>query len=225
MRCHCQGAVGGNEGHHHQPHYASFHTINRGWKPNFNQSPDEIGIKMSAGEAVAFKEEEAEAVEEATKAVEEAVAEVEEEIVTEESAEAEEEVEKSLTDLVLELDEETIAAIASKVSKEVAVPAVDVSAIEAAIKALSGSVDSLGAMVTHLLKADEEKVQEMQKQLPRFRAGLSYRPSAVIATKTDAPAEPVIEASEATGPEARNLASDIEAIQEYRRQNLRVVHG
>jgi len=194
---------------------------------------DEIGIKMSTGEAIAFKEDEKpantdtneeEAIQETEEAVveEETVKEPAEEPVVEEKEEA---IEKSLTDLVLELDKETIAAIAQKVAQEVAMPKIDISNIERTIKALSESLDSLGEMVTHLLKTDEEKMQEMQKQLPRFRAGLSYRPSTTIATKTDAPAEPTVEADEATNSQPRNLASDIEAIQEYRRRNLKVVHG
>jgi len=86
---------------------------------------------------------------------------------------------------------------------------------------MATQLDSVGKILNHLLKTDEDKLADMQKQLPRMR--LAYRPSSEPETITDEPKETVVEKQHA--PEDalnQSLANSIETIQKHR-HNLRVV--
>ena len=205
---------------------------------NLFEQASKIGVKMQAGEELGLKDTEtvAEVTEEVTKpvvkeTVTEDVAEDVTEPVTEPVVEpdAEGEVEDNTeestdvtTNFVLELDLPTIKILADEVAQRV--PAPDQSGVEDVqkqLKAMASQLDSVGAILNHLLKTDEDKLADMQKQLPRAR--LSYRPSSVQETITESPKE-VVEEKQVLpkNPSRQSLADSIESIQTHR-NNLRIV--
>ena len=188
----------------------------------------DIGIKMQmqAGEELGFKEnEDVEPVEDVDleeeskdeEVQEESVEESEEEVVEEEPAEESEEV--NVKDFVLELDLPTIQSLAKEIAERMPSPEQDaIKSVETQLKSLQNGLDSIGKIVNHLLKSDEDKLQEMQKQLPRVKLG--YRASSETETKTTAPEE--VATKEQPPVVDQSLADSISTIESYRR-NLRVV--
>ena len=198
-----------------------------------------IGIKMQAGENLAFKEGEetkvtTEAVTEpVAKAVTEAVIEPVIEPVTEAVAKPTEEVVKAvkepeestedvtMKDFVLELDLPTIETLAQEVAQRIPDKQAAVEDMQKQLKSMATQLDSVGAILNHLLKTDEDKLIDMQKQLPRAR--LTYRPSSESETITESPEETVAEKQVSTeDPINQSLADSIQRIQAHR-SNLRIV--
>jgi len=199
------------------------------------EQASKIGIKMQAGEELGLKTEEN--TEEVIKATEDVVVEtpvadpvaepvetpvvepevVEPEVVVEKPAE-----EETVKDFVLELDLPTIQTLAQEVAQRIPAPEqTAVEDVQKQLKTMATQLDSVGKILNHLLKTDEDKLADMQKQLPRMR--LAYRPSSEPETITDEPKETVVEKQHA--PEDalnQSLANSIETIQKHR-HNLRVV--
>lgn len=209
------------------------------------EQASKIGIKMQAGEELGLKETEETTVEEVTEEVvtEPVTESVAEPIATEEVAEdvatepvakpveepvvkepvAEEPAEEeSVKDFVLELDLPTIQTLAQEVAQRIPAPEQDaVEDMQKQLKTMVTQLDSVGKILNHLLKTDEDKLADMQKQLPRMR--LAYRPSSEPETITEQPEETVAEKQHA--PENtlnQSLADSIQTIQKHR-HNLRIV--
>jgi len=201
---------------------------------NLYEQAAKTKIKMQAGEELGLKdtEEVAEVTEPVTETVvtEPAVTEPVAEKVTEPVVEPvvepiTEEVpaEEVVKDFILELDLPTIQTLAQEVAQRI--PAPDQKAVEDVQKQLKTVVtqlDSVGKILNHLLKADEDKLADMQKQLPRMR--LAYRPSSEPETITESPKETVVEKQQPAPKSAseQTLADSIETIQKHRR-SLRIV--
>lgn len=189
----------------------------------------DIGIKMQVGEEIGFKEkDEDEDVEDAeTEVVEDSTEEPEpedesEDVGDEEESEPEDEEEVGKTqDFVLELDLPTIQSLAEEITKRMPNPEQEtVKSINTQLKSLKDGLDSLGKIVNHLLKSDEDRLQEMQKQLPRVKLG--YRASSEPETETTPPEEVVTKQHSAPVVD-QSLADSLNAIESYRRDNLRIV--
>jgi len=190
-----------------------------------------IGIKMQAGEKLGLKTEED--TEEDTEKVADVVVtkEVTETSATESVVEpvAEPDVviekpveEESIKDFILELDLPTIQTLAQEVAQRIPAPKETVAEnVRKQLKTMTTQLDSVGAILNHLLKSDEDKLADMQKQLPRMR--LAYRPSSEPETITVEPKETVVEKQSV--PEDtlnQSLADSIKTIQKHR-HNLRIV--
>lgn len=192
-----------------------------------------VGIKMQAGEELGLKD--AKEVEETTEEVAEVTTEpivepvvepvaepVAEDVVTEPVAETPVPEDVSTKDFILELDLPTIQTLAQEVAQRI--PAPDQKAVkdvQVQMKSIVEQLDSVGKILNHLLKADEDKLADMQKQLPRMR--LAYRPSSEPETITEEPAETAAEKQQP--PENvsnQSLAASIKTIQKHR-HNLRIV--
>lgn len=200
------------------------------------EQASKIGIKMQSGEELGLKtEKDTEKVAEVavtkevaetlvTKPVTEPVAKTsvvepvaESNIVTEKPVE-----EESIKDFILELDLPTIQTLAQEVAQRIPAPKETVAEdVQKQLKTVVTQLDSVGKILNHLLKADEDKLADMQKQLPRMR--LAYRPSSEPETITVEPKETVVEKQSV--PEDtlnQSLADSIKTIQKHR-HNLRIV--
>ena len=210
---------------------------------NLLEQATKIGIKMQAGESLAFKEGETEpttesvtksvaepVVEPVVKSVVEPVTEPVTKIVvapTEEVVKVAKEPEESIEDIttkdfVLELDLPTIETLAQEVARRIPAPKQTIAEdMQKQLKSMATQLDSVGAILNHLLKADEDKLADMQKQLPRAR--LTYRPSSEPETITESPKETVTEKQlPVEDPTNQSLADSIQRIQTHR-HNLRIV--
>lgn len=202
------------------------------------EQASKIGIKMQAGEELGLKtEEDTEEVAEVTEdVVTDVVVEtpvkpvaepvetpvVEPEVVKPEVVVVEPVEEETVKDFVLELDLPTIQTLAQEVAQRIPAPEqTAVEDVQKQLKTMATQLDSVGVILNHLLKTDEDKLADMQKQLPRMR--LAYRPSSEPETITEEPKEPVVEKQHV--PEStlnQSLANSIETIQKHR-HDLRIV--
>ena len=180
---------------------------------NFVSKASEIGIKMQAGEDVAFKNED-----EDEETSTEPTPEPEVQKTVEETPGSEEEAEKT-QNFLLELDTPTVEALASEIAKRMPVPEQDaIKMVDARLTSLEEQLktqlDTVGELLGHLLKSDEEKVKDIQKQLPRMRL-TAFRPSDAGETVTEAPEV----AEKEILPLPETLAASLDAIHRYRQEH------
>ena len=196
------------------------------------EQASKIGIKMQAGEELGLKEDtsEDEPKEEEKTVVTKVVIEPEiEEKVAEDVLEVKEPaavpiVETSnedvgqKNDFILELDLPTIQTLAKEIAQRIPAPEQKaVKAVQEGLATMQKQLDAAGEILNHLLKSDEDKLAEMQKQLPRMR--LAYRPSNEQETITEAPGKTVAEKAISEAPvnhSKQSLADSIQRIQEHR---------
>lgn len=198
------------------------------------EQASKIGIKMQAGEELAFKDGETDII------TEEVTEDVTEEVVTEpvvETVEPTVEVtetpvaetpivkpvieEETVKDFILELDLPTIQTLAQEVAQRIPTKETVAEDVQKQLKTMATQLDSVGVILNHLLKTDEDKLADMQKQLPRMR--LAYRPSSEPETITEEPKETVVEKQQPSESTLnQSLANSIETIQKHR-HNLKIV--
>jgi len=204
---------------------------NRDLAKNLTEQAAKIGIKMQAGEELGLKETTEEVTEPVIETkpviesvVKDVITDVTEPVVPIEKPAIEEESVEDVTtkDFILELDLPTIQTLAQEVAQRIPAPEQKaVKDVQSKLETMQKQLDSVGIILNHLLKADEDKLADMQKQLPRMR--LAYRPSNEQETITTEPQEIVAKKQQAPeDPTKQSLADSIQRIQTHR-HNLRIV--
>ena len=202
---------------------------------NLFEQASKIGIKMQTGEELGLKETTEEVntkpviepvaepvAEPVTKSVTEPVTKSVAEPVVKEPVTQEAPAEKEVVkDFVLELDLPTIQTLAQEVAQRIPTKETVAEDMQKQLKTMASQLDSVGAILNQLLKTDEDKLADMQKQLPRMR--LAYRPSSEPETITTEPKEVATEkALPVESSVNQSLADSIQTIQKHR-HNLRIV--